>query len=91
MPGHRKRRRIRCQLNTKYFKPQGIPLNELKEVELNIDELEALRLTHIEGLDQESCGKEMHVSRQTIQRTLKSAYKKVTEALLNGYALKINS
>ena len=89
MPGNRKKRRINCNLNSKYFKPQGIPLTKLKEIELSIEEVEALRLTNIIGLDQEACGKEMQVSRQTIQRTLKSAYKKITEALIKGYALKI--
>ncbi len=91
MPPHKKRRRIQCNPNEKYFKPQGKPLKALREIELELDELEALRLANIEGLNQEEIGEKMHVSRQTIQRTLKSAMYKITDALVNGHALKIQS
>ncbi len=91
MPPHRKRRHIRCSPNARYFKPQGIPIKNLREIDLNMDELEALRLAHIEGLNQEQIGEKMNVSRQTIQRTLKTAMNKITRALVNGYALKIQS
>ena len=90
MPPIKKKRNCSCVLNATYFKPQGIPLRDLNIIELEIDEVEALRLTHIENLSQLECGKQMNVSRQTVQRTLEIAHKKITRALISGYAIKIN-
>lgn len=74
----------------RYFKPRGIPLRELEEVELTLEELEALRLRNIEGLEQTEASKKMKTSQSTFQRILASAYKKITEALIEGKAIKIN-
>jgi uncharacterized protein len=74
---------------TDYFKPRGIPLTELEEVTLNIEELEALRLVDLEGMYQEDAAREMGVSRQTIQRMITEARAKVIEALVAGKALRI--
>jgi len=72
-----------------YFKPRGIPLTELTEVVLTVDELEAIRLADLEGLYQETAAERMKVSRPTLGRILESAHKKVAEALVQGKALKI--
>jgi uncharacterized protein len=72
-----------------YFKPAGIPLRELDEVELTIEELEALRLKDIEGLEQEQGAEQMNISRSTFQRILCSARRKTAEALLQGKAIRI--
>lgn len=72
-----------------YFKPAGIPMRFLEEVCLSLEETEAIRLKDIEGLDQEGCAGRMNVSRPTVQRILESARKKITDALLNGKAIKI--
>ena len=74
-----------------YFKPRGIPLKGLEEVELNIDEIEALRLCDLNGLEQIETAKKMNVSRSTIQRTISSARKKIADAIINGKAIKINN
>ena len=74
---------------TDYFKPRGIPLSQLEEITLNIEELEALRLVDLEGMYQEDAAKEMGVSRQTIQRMITEARAKVIEALVAGKALRI--
>jgi predicted DNA-binding protein (UPF0251 family) len=37
-----------------YFKPAGQPLRALEEVALTVEEVEALRLKDLEGLEQES-------------------------------------
>ena len=39
----KKQRRIRFNPEVTYFKPRGIPLQELEEIELKHDELEAIR------------------------------------------------
>ncbi|PHR30541.1 MAG: DNA-binding protein [Desulfotalea sp.] len=78
-----------CQGNFcgKAFKPTGIPLTELRKVELHRDELEALRLCDAEGMTQEEAGTSMGVSRGTIQRIITVARKKTSTALTQGYAL----
>jgi predicted DNA-binding protein (UPF0251 family) len=72
-----------------YFKPAGIPLRDLEEVRLSIEEAEALRLKDLEGLEQEQGAEKMNISRPTFQRVLASARKKMADALLNGKAIKI--
>ncbi len=72
-----------------YFKPRGIPLSMLEEVNLTVDELEAIRLADLDGLYQEQAAEKMKVSRQTFGRIIESAHKKVAEALVKGKALKI--
>ena len=74
---------------TDYFKPRGIPMAQLEEVMLSIEELEALRLVDLEGMYQEDAAREMGVSRQTIQRMITEARAKVIEALFTGKALRI--
>ena len=44
-----------------YFKPRGIPMVELEEVVLGLDELEAIRLVDFEALSQEEAGEKMRV------------------------------
>lgn len=73
-----------------YFKPRGIPLRMLEEVELTVDELEALRLADYQNLDQTKAAKSMKISQSTFQRILTSARKKVSNALVTGKAIKIH-
>jgi len=72
-----------------YYKPQGIPLQVLEQVDLTVDEIEAIRLVDLEGLYQEQAAEKMNVSRQTLGRIIESAHKKIAEALVNGKALSI--
>ncbi len=72
-----------------YFKPAGVPLRNLDEIILNVEELEALRLKDIEQLEQEQCAERMNISRPTFFRIINSARSKVAEALINGKAIKI--
>lgn len=75
--------------NVDYFKPRGIPLRELEEVELLPDEIEAIKLYLVDGLDQTSSADKMHISQPTFARIVDSACKKVADALVNGKAIKI--
>ena len=74
-----------------YFKPRAIPLSELKEVNLKTDELEALRLCDVKNFDQIDASKKLKISRSTFQRILTSARKKVSEALTEGKAIRIEN
>lgn len=72
-----------------YFKPRGIPLHELEEVCLTLDEYEALRLADLEGLYQEEAAQQMNISRATFGNILLSARRKVSDAIIGGKALRI--
>ena len=85
----RRLRRIFREPDVTYFKPRGIPLKELKEISLNVEEFEALRLKDFEGLDQNSCAEKMKVSQPTFYRIISSARKKVSDAIINAKAIKI--
>ncbi len=89
MPRPRLCRRIRFNPQIKYFKPQGIPMRDLEEIELTAEEVEALRLKNIKDLDQIDCAKKMNTSQSTFQRILSSSYKKISQAIIEGKAIKI--
>jgi predicted DNA-binding protein (UPF0251 family) len=72
-----------------YYKPRGIPLAELEEIILKIEELEAIRLVDLEGMYQEDAARTMGISRQTLQRMVAEARSKIAEALVAGKALRI--
>jgi predicted DNA-binding protein (UPF0251 family) len=71
------------------FKPAGVPARLLERVELSVEELEAIRLKDVEGLQQEECAEKMRISRPTFHRVLESARQKVADALINGKAVRI--
>lgn len=62
---------------------------DLDEVVLGHDELEAIRLKNLLGLSQEEAATQMNISQPTLHRLLSSAYEKVTDAIVNGKALRI--
>jgi predicted DNA-binding protein (UPF0251 family) len=74
---------------TLVIKPAGIPTKDLEKVVLDIDELESLRLCDSEGLSQEDAGRQMGVSRGTVQRLVTSGRKKIIDSILNSQALVI--
>lgn len=88
MPRCRRKRMVDFIPNNRYFSP-FITNNIIEEVILTIDELEAIRLSDVDGLDQSKCAEKMEVSRTTLQRTLNSARNKIADALVNGKPIKI--
>ena len=82
-------RHIGCEPGTTYFKPRGIPLLELQDVVLTVDEFEAIRLADLEGLYQAEAAKKMKISRQTFGNIISSARGKIADAIINGKAIKI--
>ncbi len=89
MPRPRHYRRVGCMPQSSYYKPRGIPLAVLQHVTLTVDELEAIRLTDLQGMYQAQAAERMNISRQTLGRILESAHKKIADALVNGKALSI--
>lgn len=85
-----RRRRARCiEFNPGFlcFKPCGRPGPGLETLVLRADELEALRLSDLEGLYQEECARRMGISRTTFSRTLARARRVLADTLINGKRL----
>lgn len=85
----KKTRWVTCQPGERCFRPKCKSGKELEGVALTLDEFEALRLTHLKGLDQGKIAKQMKIHQSTISRILASAHRKVTDALVNVKAIKI--
>ncbi|RLG12242.1 hypothetical protein DRN73_03190 [Candidatus Pacearchaeota archaeon] len=83
------RRRVRFIPDINYFKPAGVPMANLNEVILSVEEYEAVRLIDLENMPQDKAGKKMKISQPTLSRLLKSARKKLSDAIINGKAIKI--
>jgi predicted DNA-binding protein (UPF0251 family) len=67
----------------------GVPAKGLEKVELQLDELEAIRLADKEGLYHEEAARRMEISRATFGRIITKARQKVADALINGKVLVI--
>lgn len=89
MPRPKKPRTILAEPKAVFYKPQGVPLRELKGVILPLEGFEALRLSDAEGLSQEDGAALMEVSRPTFCRILAEARQLVAQALANGWAIRI--
>jgi predicted DNA-binding protein (UPF0251 family) len=85
----RKCRHISIEPKSTLYKPAGIPARFLEFVNLEIEEMEAIKLAHYEGLYHDEAGKRMGVSRQTFSRILNAANQKVSAALVEGKGLVI--
>ncbi|UCE15140.1 MAG: DUF134 domain-containing protein [Candidatus Heimdallarchaeota archaeon] len=92
MPRSKNPRTIRCDPVYTYYKPRGVPLMDIAgEVAITLEELEALRLNHLEGLSQQEAGLRMDVSQSTISRHLEAAHRKIARALVLGLAIRITN
>ena len=87
MPRPKKPRFVSGYPTLTAFMPEGVPITG--EVLLSVEELEAIRLSDFEGLDQESAANLMEVSRQTYGRILARAHHCISEALITGKALRV--
>lgn len=90
MPRPCKCRRIHSNPQVDYFKPCGVPILQLEEVILTVDEFEAVRLADLQELYQEDAAKKMNISRQTFGNIIQSAHSKIADAIVNVKALKID-
>ncbi len=85
----RRMRRVSFEPDVVFFKPAGVPMRDLKEVVLSVEEFEALRLSDFEKLTQLECAVKMNISQPTFNRLLSSAREKIAEALVEGKAIRI--
>ncbi|MBN1645779.1 DUF134 domain-containing protein [Candidatus Woesearchaeota archaeon] len=89
MPRPKRCRRIGRRPEFNYFKPSGVRRRDLHTIVLETDEYEAIRLKDLEGLDQEGASKRMNVSQPTFHRLIVNARRKISDAIVNGKALRI--
>ena len=82
-------RRIAGQPVASVFKPAGIPMGQLDEVVMTLDEFEAIRLADLEHHYHERAAEQMNVSRPTFSRIVESAHAKLADAIVHGKALRI--
>jgi uncharacterized protein len=85
----KKNRRLGFDPDVYYFKPRGVPLRDLREVTLERDEVETLKLHDVDGLEQIEAAKKMKISQPTFGRMLDKAYKKIARAIIKGEAIRI--
>ena len=83
------RRRVAGKPTAAVFKPIGIPMSELDQVLMTLDEFEAIRLADLDGIYQEQAAAQMGISRSTFSRIVDTARRKVADALVHGKALRI--
>lgn len=86
----RKIKLVNFEPDVTYFKPRAVPLRQLQEVELTIDELETLRLSNIHKFSQAEAAARMRIHQSTFHRTLARANATISDALVNGKAIKIH-
>lgn len=91
MPRCKKQRCCRLLENERIFKPTGIPLSEMEIIDIEIDELEAVRLCDYEEKSQIETAEIMEISRGTVQRLLNSGRRKILDALLHLKAIKLKN
>ena len=70
------------------FSPRGKP-GRPEEVELSLDQLEALRLADYEGLEQDAGAKIMRISRPSFGRILRQARHVIADGIVNGKIIRI--
>ncbi len=89
MPRPTKPRWVEFVPDVTYFKPAGIPMTDLEEVTLGVDEFEAVRLKDFLALEQEECATRMNLAQSTFQRIISQARFKVAQAIVEGKAIRI--
>lgn len=71
------------------FKPLGITAKDLEQINLMLDEFEAIRLADYQGLNHEEASEEMGISRTTFTRLIEKARKKIAAFIIEGKILSI--
>jgi len=70
------------------FSPRGKP-GRPDEIELAMDEFEAVRLADFMKLSQKKACESMRISQQTFSRILKKARRVIADAIVNGKIIRI--
>lgn len=84
----KKYRIVKVDLKISKFSPRGKP-GRPDEVELKMDEFEALRLADHQNLSQKEAARSMRISQQTFSRILRKAHKNIAKGITTGSAIRI--
>lgn len=84
----KKVRYIQHMPRTVTFSPRGKP-GRPDEIEIALDQLEALKLADFQGFSQDQGAQVMNISRASFGRILREARRRVADALVNGKIMKI--
>ena len=84
----KKVRYIQNMPKTVLFSPRGKP-GRPEEVELTLDQFEAIKLADFQGFSQMEGALAMRISRPSFGRILRDARAKIADALVNGKIIKI--
>ena len=87
MPRPSRCRRLCLEPSYVRFAPCGF--EEGEEIQLTVDEYEAVRLIDLLGLTQEECAAQMNVARTTVQAIYDSAREKLARMLAEGRPLAV--
>jgi uncharacterized protein len=86
MPRPKKPRTIGYIPDNRCFYPK---CSNMDEVVITMVELEAIRLSDLMKLDQDTASERMNISRGTFQRIINTARYKMSDALVNGKGIRI--
>ncbi|MFA5060319.1 MAG: DUF134 domain-containing protein [Candidatus Omnitrophota bacterium] len=84
----KKIRFVQKEPKIRQFSPRGKP-GRPDEIEIALDEFEAIKLADFENLDQAAGALAMGISRASFGRILRSGRKKIALALVSGKIIKI--
>lgn len=87
---HRKMRSARRLDERRHFRPAG-PNRPSNDINIGLDEFEAMRLCDLDGHNQIEAAEAMHVSRATVQRLLESGRQKLVLAVLTNQSFYIDN
>lgn len=84
----KKYRVVRAGPRISQFSPRGRP-GRPDEIDLAMDEFEAIRLADFMCLEQEKAAESMQISQQTFSRILKKAHRAIADGIVYGKIIKI--
>jgi predicted DNA-binding protein (UPF0251 family) len=84
----KKLRFIKTEPEVGLFSPRGRP-GRPDEIELALDEYEAIRLADHKKTSHKIAGTLMGISRQTFERILRKAHQKLADGLINGKIIRV--
>jgi predicted DNA-binding protein (UPF0251 family) len=85
----RQKRNIQFKYSEYMYKPSGIPNNQLDEITILDEELEALRLQYLSGLDQRKAALKMGISQSQFQRDVVKVIEKIIKGFIEGKAFNV--
>jgi len=84
----KKYRIVRWNPRISQFSPRGRP-GRPDEINLNMDEFEAIRLADLMRLTQKKAANSMHISQQTFSRIINKAHKTLADGIVSGKIIKV--